>query len=59
MFRFLYYKSYIDILDLDMLLELKNDIAKDYNDGILESHQYEYLNNKLNKKLNKNKVVCI
>lgn len=59
MFRFLYYKSYIDILDLDMLLELKNDIAKDYNDGILEPHQYEYLNNKLNKKLNNNKVVCI
>ena len=59
MFRFLYYKGYIEILDIEMLLELKKDVAKDYKSGNLEHHQYEYLTTEINKKLNNSKVVCI
>lgn len=59
MFRFLYYKGYIDILDEEMLLELKKDIYSDYKKGILEPHQYEYLNEKLKKRTDKNKIIYI
>lgn len=59
MFRFLYYKGYIEILDTDMLLELKKDINNDYEKGILEPHQFEYLEKKLQKKLNHSKIICI
>lgn len=59
MFRFLYYKGYIEILDIDMLLELKKDINNDYEKGILEPHQFNYLEEKLQSRLNNNKIVCI
>lgn len=59
MFRFLYYKGYIEILDIDMLLELKKDINNDYEKGILEPHQFNYLEEKLQSRLNDNKIVCI
>ena len=59
MFRFLYYKGYIEILDIDMLLELKKDINNDYEKGILELHQFNYLEEKLQSRLNDNKIVCI
>jgi hypothetical protein len=59
MFRFLYYKGYIEILDTDMLLELKKDINKDYKQGKLEPHQFQYLEEKLQLKLNNNKIICI
>lgn len=59
MFRFLYYKGYIDILDINMLTELRRDIIKDYKNGIIEKHQYDFLIKRLNKKLNKLKVQCI
>lgn len=59
MFRFLYYKSYIEILDTHMLLELKQDIEKDYVNEVIEPHQYEYLSKKIKEKLNKEKVACI
>ena len=47
MFRFLYYKGYIEILDIDMLLERKKDRNNDYEKGILEPHQFNYLEEKL------------
>lgn len=59
MYRFLYYKGYIDTLETNRLIELKKDISHDYEHGILEPHQYEYLTEKLNKKMNKKKVICI
>ena len=59
MFRFLYYKGYIEILDIDMLLELKKDINNDYRKGILEPHQFNYLEERLQSRLNNNKIVCI
>ncbi len=59
MFRFLYYKGYIEILDIDMLLELKKDINNDYGKGILEPHQFNYLEERLQSRLNNNKIVCI
>lgn len=59
MFRFLYYKGYIDILETERLLELKEDISNDYENGVLEPHQYDYLAEKLNKRMTKNKVICI
>ena len=59
MFRFLYYKGYIEILDIDMLLGLKKDINNDYEKGILEPHQFNYLEEKLQSRLNDNKIVCI
>ena len=59
MFRFLYYKGYIEILDIDMLLELKKDINNDYEKGILEPHQFNYREEKLQSRLNDNKIVCI
>lgn len=59
MFRFLYYKGYIEILDIDMLLELKKDINNDYGKGILEPHQFNYLEERLQSRFNNNKIVCI
>ena len=59
MFIFLYYKGYLEILDIDMLLELKKDINNDYEKGILEPHQFNYLEEKLQSRLNDNKIVCI
>lgn len=59
MFRFLYYKGYIDMLDINKLTELRRDIIKDYKNGIIEKHQYDFLIKRLNKKLNKLKVQCI
>lgn len=59
MFRFLYYKGYIETLNVAMLLELQKDIENDYINEIIEPHQYEYLNKKLKEKLNKRKVACI
>lgn len=59
MFRFLYYKGYIDMLDINKLTELRRDIIKDYKNGFIEKHQYDFLIKRLNKKLNKLKVQCI
>lgn len=59
MFRFLYYKGYIDILEVDMLLELRKDIEKDYKEKIIEKHQYKYLIEHIDKKLNTYKIACI
>lgn len=59
MFRFLYYKGYIETLNVSMLLELQKDIENDYIQEIIEPHQYEYLNKKLKENLNKKKVACI
>lgn len=59
MLRFLYYKGYIEILATKELTVLKEDIENDYNNGIIEPHQYEFLTEKLNKRLNSNKIVYI
>lgn len=59
MFRFLYYKGYIETSNVAMLLELKKDIETDYINEIIEPHQYEYLNKKIKENLSKRKVACI
>ena len=59
MLRFLYYKGYIEILADKDLSVLKEDIEHDYNNGIIEPHQYEFLTEKLNKRLNSNKIVYL
>lgn len=59
MIRFLYYKGYIDMLPIKELNILKEDIEKDYNQGVIEPHQYELLTEKINNKININKIVYI
>lgn len=42
-----------------MLLKLKKDINDDYEKGLLEQHQFDYLEEKIQLKLNNNKILCI
>lgn len=55
--RYQYYSGYIEILNGDILYELKKDIEKDYNEGILEYSQYESLIKRLDKKIKLNKFI--
>ena len=55
--RYQYYSGYIEILNGDILYELKKDIEKDYNEGILEYSQYESLIKRLDKKIKQNKFI--
>lgn len=55
--RYQYYSGYIEILNGDILYELKKDIEKDYNEGNLEYSQYKSLIERLNKKIKLNKFI--
>ena len=55
--RYQYYSGYIEVLNGDILYELKKDIEKDYNEGILEYSQYESLIKRLDKKIKLNKFI--
>ena len=55
--RYQYYSGYIEILNGDILYELKKDIEKDYNEGILEYSQFKSLIKRLDKKIKLNKFI--
>ena len=59
MYRFIYYKDYIELLSQEDLLVLKEDIIKDFKTNILSREQYEYLINRLNKKLKNDIIIYI
>lgn len=59
MYRFIYYKDYIELLSQNDLLVLKEDIIKDFKTNILSREQYEYLINRLNKKLKNDIIIYI
>ena len=62
MLRFLYYKGFVDLLDINMLHELRKDVNKDYKEGLIEEHQYNHLKERIYNKINntnKNKIAYI